>query len=66
MTPGVRGPGEATHDQKRTLSLPEALAGGADYVVVGRPILEASDAMTVIAGYEAAVIDRFSTERNDR
>ena len=66
VTPGVRGPGEATHDQKRTLSLPEALAGGADYVVVGRPILEASDAMAVIAGYEAAVIERFSTERNDR
>jgi len=66
VTPGVRGPADATHDQKRTLSLPEALAGGADYVVVGRPILEASNPTTVLAGYEAAVADHFSTERNDR
>jgi orotidine-5'-phosphate decarboxylase len=65
VTPGVRGPGEAAHDQKRTLSLPEALAGGADYVVVGRPILEASDPKAVVAGYEAAVRES-STERNGR
>jgi len=66
VTPGVRNPGEASHDQKRTLSLPEALSGGADYVVVGRPILEASDPKAVLAGYEAAVSQPFSTERNDR
>jgi len=65
VTPGVRGPGDASHDQKRTLSLPEALAGGADYVVVGRPILEAPDPKMVLASYEAAVADHLSTERND-
>ena len=66
VTPGVRGPSDASHDQKRTLSLPEALSGGADYVVVGRPILEASDPKAVVASYEAAVSQHFSTERNDR
>jgi len=66
VTPGVRGPGEATHDQKRTLSLPEAIAGGADYVVVGRPILEASDPKAVFLGYETALNQFLSTERNDR
>lgn len=66
VTPGVRGPNDAAHDQKRTLSLPEALAGGADYVVVGRPILEASDPKAVLAGYEAAVSQHVSTERNER
>jgi len=66
VTPGVRGPGDASHDQKRTLSLPEALAGGADYVVVGRPILEATDPKAVLASYEAAVNAPISTERNDR
>ena len=66
VTPGVRGPKDAAHDQKRTLSLPEALAGGADYVVVGRPILESTDPKAVLASYEAAVSLHFSTERNDR
>jgi orotidine-5'-phosphate decarboxylase len=66
VTPGVRGPADASHDQKRTLSLAEALAGGADYVVVGRPILEATDPNAVLASYEAAVSAPFSTERNDR
>ena len=65
VTPGVRSPGEATHDQKRTLSLPEAFAGGADYVVVGRPILEASDPAKVVASYDSAVAEHFYTERND-
>ena len=66
VTPGVRGPQDAAHDQKRTLSLPEALAGGADYVVVGRPILESSDPKAILVSYEAAVSQPLSTERTDR
>jgi orotidine-5'-phosphate decarboxylase len=62
----VRGPDEAAHDQKRTLSLPEALAQGADFVVVGRPILSATDPKAVIASYEAAVTQPPSTERTGR
>jgi orotidine-5'-phosphate decarboxylase len=43
VTPGVR-PADAAHgDQKRVLTPGEAVRAGADYVVIGRPILEAPD-----------------------
>lgn len=43
LTPGIRGAGEAAGDQKRTMSASEAVASGANYVVVGRPITDAPD-----------------------
>jgi orotidine-5'-phosphate decarboxylase len=43
ITPGVRPAGAATHDQKRVATPEEAIAQGADYVVVGRPIRDAND-----------------------
>jgi orotidine-5'-phosphate decarboxylase len=43
VTPGVRPQGAATHDQKRVMTPAEAVRAGADYLVVGRAILEASD-----------------------
>jgi orotidine-5'-phosphate decarboxylase len=43
VTPGVRPAGSAKHDQKRVMNPAEAIARGADYLVVGRPILSASD-----------------------
>ncbi len=63
VTPGIRGPGAATQDQKRTLSLPEAFQRGADFVVVGRPILGAQDPRAVLASYEAALRSPLSSER---
>jgi orotidine-5'-phosphate decarboxylase len=63
VTPGIRGPGDAAGDQKRTLSLPEAFARGADYVVVGRPILDAPDPRAVLASYEASHASHLATER---
>src|SRR3954469_2723001 len=41
VTPGVRPAGSAAGDQKRILTPARAIAAGADYLVVGRPVLEA-------------------------
>ncbi len=46
VTPGVRSAKEATQDQKRTLSAPEALKLGANHLVIGRPITKAPDPVT--------------------
>ena len=58
VTPGIRPQGSAAGDQKRALSPAAAIAAGADYLVVGRPILQASDPKaaveTIVAEIAAA------------
>jgi len=43
VTPGIRASISIPDDQKRTMSAGEAIKAGADYIVVGRPIIEAKD-----------------------
>ncbi len=58
VTPGIRPTGSAQGDQKRIMSPARAIAAGADYLVVGRPIVEARDpkaaADAIIAEIEQA------------
>ena len=43
VTPGIRPAGSATGDQKRIMTPARAIAAGSDYLVIGRPIMEAAD-----------------------
>ncbi len=59
VTPGIRPHGAASGDQKRVATPMAAIIAGADHLVVGRPILEASDprgaARSIIAEIERAL-----------
>jgi orotidine-5'-phosphate decarboxylase len=48
ITPGVRPKEAASNDQKRTLTPGEALKRGADYIVIGRPVTQASDPLRAL------------------
>ena len=43
VTPGIRPKGESRHDHKRSGTPAKAMAAGADYLVVGRPIIRSRD-----------------------
>ena len=55
VTPGIRPAGAASGDQKRIMTPARALAAGADYLVVGRPVLEAADPKAVAEGIQAEI-----------
>jgi orotidine-5'-phosphate decarboxylase len=55
VTPGIRPSGAASGDQKRTMTPEQALAAGADYLVIGRPITGASDPMAALTAIQAAL-----------
>jgi len=48
VTPGIRPKGYAAHDQSRVATAQEAVKAGADYFVVGRPILEAKEPVAAL------------------
>jgi orotidine-5'-phosphate decarboxylase len=54
VVPGIR-PVRNTDDQKRTVDARGAFESGADYIVVGRPIRDASDPIAVIESMQAQI-----------
>jgi orotidine-5'-phosphate decarboxylase len=48
VTPGIRPIGDAPEDQARTSTPAAAVKAGADYLVIGRPVLEAADRIDVV------------------
>ncbi|HEU0216404.1 MAG TPA: orotidine-5'-phosphate decarboxylase [Stellaceae bacterium] len=53
VTPGVRLAGAALDDHKRSGTPAQAIADGADYLVVGRPIVQSDDPATMVTRFIA-------------
>ncbi len=50
ITPGIRPGGAILHEHKRSVSPAYAIKSGADHLVIGRPIYEATDPRNVALG----------------
>jgi orotidine-5'-phosphate decarboxylase len=57
VTPGIRPAGADSGDQKRIMTPAAAVAAGADYLVVGRPILDAADPKAAALAIVAEIAD---------
>jgi orotidine-5'-phosphate decarboxylase len=55
VTPGVRPVGAAYGDQKRVATPTQAIAAGADYLVVGRPVTAAPDPKAAVESIVAEI-----------
>lgn len=56
VTPGIRPAGSAVGDQKRIMTPGRAIAAGADYLVVGRPVVEATDPKAAAGAIVAEIV----------
>jgi orotidine-5'-phosphate decarboxylase len=55
VTPGVRPTGSDSGDQKRIMTPSDAIRAGADYLVIGRPIVAAADPKAVAQAVQAEI-----------
>ena len=58
VTPGIRLPDSPRDDQARTLTPREAVDGGADYLVIGRPITQAKDPVAALESIQRSLEGR--------
>jgi orotidine-5'-phosphate decarboxylase len=61
VTPGIRPAGAAAGDQKRIMTPSRAIAAGADYLVVGRPILQSPDPKAAADAIVAEIVNATTT-----
>ena len=55
VVPGIRPAGSAVGDQARVMTPEQAVAAGADYIVVGRPITGAAEPGAAAAAIAGAI-----------
>ena len=55
VTPGIRPAGQPSGDQKRVMTPAAAIRAGADYLVVGRPVVAAPDPRTAAESIHAEI-----------
>ena len=55
VTPGIRPASATADDQARIVTPAQALADGADYLVIGRPITQAPDPLAALAAIEQSI-----------
>jgi orotidine-5'-phosphate decarboxylase len=63
VTPGVRPAGSVIGDQKRIMTPARAIAAGADYLVVGRPVMEAADPKAAADAIQAEIAQASAQEK---
>ena len=61
VTPGIRSAQDQAHDQRRSATVADAIQAGADYVVVGRPILDAADPVKAAIALQEEIKRSLST-----
>jgi len=66
LTPGVRPLWAAKDDQERIMTPAQAVAAGADYIVIGRPVLKAADRQAAVTRILEEIEACGKTEARDR
>ncbi|MEM7073123.1 MAG: orotidine-5'-phosphate decarboxylase [Pseudomonadota bacterium] len=57
VTPGIRPADHRSDDQKRSRTPGDAIYAGADYLVIGRPVIQASDPVSVVCDLNRSIIN---------
>ena len=63
VTPGIRPTGSADDDQRRVMTPGAAIAAGADYLVIGRPVTRGPDPRRILAAINAEVAAALAAPR---